>query len=618
MIVGTPSTLTFSLVAPSGVTYSSPTVTVESNPWPTASALTDNGDGTYSITITPDREIQAIIKLKVVHGAQTFYHSLMTQASGPLSLLNPSPGANVVGNGSITFDFNLAGLDGVAKMWDLRQDEIIKAADIGLTANTAGVTIALLSRSNTGAFNRCRISAGQTWGSADQYKLTWKINVKHPLSKAMHQLQAVTDHFKAPIFTWVSAGPVTSGVPVVLEFTAKFASGNPVRELLLKPTTITGGTVDPDIIVIDEDAGRYGVRVTPGFVNFSINPQVSIGNSVTMNSVPRTFTSVAGATATMATMAGASRTIGIKLAGATAGDIITGISAGAVADAITGSWSPSNGVFFVPIPISQRGRPANTNTTPTFTDTVNVTFTRGGTTYTVPMSITGYWAHIQITGFTLTNNLLAFSAVASGATASWSFGQLTFLNEQGVSLGTSGSNAVNTIATDGRITWNMTAHLASQGNVSFLTSANNGAGSTYYAWSNPFEVIREPYFAVSPVGWNFSGAESGNSIPQQDLADLLLTFTDDLGVPLKGVTLDVAKLPTNFTTFFGPRMATPDDWSTVLVPQTTGNDGKYLLKIRCKGYPSNWWLPVYSTTIFFSSTDYPGGSKGIVVAPRIN
>ena len=62
MIAGQPTTLTFSLVAPSGVTYSSPAVSVEENPWATSSALTDNGDGTYSITITPDRETRNQIR----------------------------------------------------------------------------------------------------------------------------------------------------------------------------------------------------------------------------------------------------------------------------------------------------------------------------------------------------------------------------------------------------------------------------------------------------------------------------------------------------------------------------------------------------------------------------
>jgi len=282
MIVGTPSTLTFSLVAPSGVTYSSPTVTVESNPWSTASALTDNGDGTYSITITPDREIQAIIKLKVVQGAQTFYHSLMTQASGPLNVVNTSLD-NITGNGSILLYFNVAGLDGVPKMWDLRQDAIIKASDITLTSDNAGATATFVARSYSGAFNRCRITATQTWGAADQYKLTWAMNLVHPLSKVVHPIKVVTDHFKPITFTWVSSANVTAGIENVLEFTAKFASGNPVRGLVLKPTTITGGTVAPDIVVIDENTGRYGVKVTPGFANFSINPQVAVGSSATMN-----------------------------------------------------------------------------------------------------------------------------------------------------------------------------------------------------------------------------------------------------------------------------------------------------------------------------------------------
>ncbi|EDL3592191.1 hypothetical protein CRX22_11170 [Salmonella enterica subsp. enterica serovar Newport] len=615
MIVGTPSTLTFSLVAPSGVTYSSPTVTVESNPWPTASMLTDNGDGTYSITITPDREIQAIIKLKVVQGDKTYYHALMTQASGPLNLLNPTPSANVVGNGNIALDFNLAGLDGVAKMWDLRQDEIIKAADIGLTANTTGVTIAFMSRSYSGTFNRCRITASQTWGSADQYKLTWTIKAKHPLSKVMHQFQTVTDHFKAPIFTWVSEGPVTSGIPVVLEFTAKFASGNPVRGLVLKPTTITGGTVDPDIVVIDEDAGRYGVRVTPGSVNFSINPQVAIGNSATMNSASRTFTAVAGATVTMSAMAGATRTIGIKLLGATAGDQITAVSGGAIMDPATGGpWTPtSNGVFFIPLTASNRNRPANTNTTPNTVDTINVTYTRGGNTVTVPCSITVVWANVKVSAFTLTSNLLQFSGTIAGADIKWTFSAANFLSETGAALATSGT-VTNNITTDGKVYWNLNARLADQRYVSFTGAANNGFNSTYYYWTDPFDIARVPYMVMSTVEWDFSQDQTLTG-KVADLPDLIRTFTDDKGVPLTGLSLNT--VPTNWSNIFQPRLADGTDWSKVLVPVTDGSDGKYYVRASQTGqHFTNWWVTVFPATFVFNTNEY--GPMTFTFNSRIN
>ena len=78
MIAGQSTTLTFSLVAPPGVTYLSPVVTVEENPWATSSVLTDNGNGTYSITITPDREANTQIRLKAVQDGKTYYHTLNT------------------------------------------------------------------------------------------------------------------------------------------------------------------------------------------------------------------------------------------------------------------------------------------------------------------------------------------------------------------------------------------------------------------------------------------------------------------------------------------------------------------------------------------------------------
>lgn len=620
MIVGTPSTLTFSLVAPSGVTYSSPTVTVESNPWPTASMLTDHGDGTYSITITPDRETQAIIKLKVVQGANTYYHSLMTQASSSISMLNTSLSANLTGNGTMTFDFNVAGLDGVAKMWDLRQDEIIKAADITLTPSTSGVTVAFAGRSYSATFNRCRISATQTWGSADQYKLTWSLNLRHPLSKVTHPLTVITDHYKAITFTWVSTGSVTAGVETVLEFTAKFASGNPVRGLVLKPTAITGGTVDPNIVVIDENAGRYGVKVTPGFSNFTLTPQVAVGNSATISVPGRAFTFVAGATVTMAAMAGATRTIGVKLLGATSGDVITAVSGGAIMDAaVGGPWTPTaNGVFFIPLPASNRNRPANTNTTPSTGDTINVTYTRGGQTVTVPCAITVIWAHAKVTGFSLANNVLQFSGTVAGADNKWTFGAASFLTETGAALATSGT-VTNNITTDGKVYWNLSAQLAEQRYVSFTGTANNGFNTTYYYWTDPFDIARVPYMVMSTVEWNFSIAQSdaGKNI---DLPDLIRTFKDDRGVPLTGLSLNT--IPgvdgvSGWRNVFQPRIAAAGDWSTVLVPVTDGSDGRYYVRLSQTGRGfTNWWVTVFSATFVFNTNEY--GPMSLTFGSRIN
>lgn len=617
MIVGTPSTLTFSLVAPSGVTYSSPTVTVESNPWATASLVTDNGDGTYSITITPDREIQAIIKLKVVQDAQTFYHSLMTQASAPLTILNPTT-TNAVGNGNIEFDLSVAA-DGIAKVWDLRQQPIINTSSITLTP-TAGATVAFVSGNYAGNFARYRITGTQTWTTGDQYKLTWAFNVVHPLSKVSHPMTYVSDHYKTPVFTWVSTGSVTAGVEYTLQFTAKFASGNPVRGLVLKPTVVAGVTIDPNIVVIDENAGLYGVKVVPAFANFTINPQVAIGNGATISVGARAFTSVAGATVTLAAMAATTRTIGVKLAGATPGDVITAVSGGAIMDAaIGGPWTPTaNGVIFVPLPASNRTRPANTNTTPNTTDTINITYTRGGQSYTVPCQIAVVWLHAKVTAFSLTSNALQFSGTVGGADASWSFGACTFISETGVSLGTAGSTTVNNIGTTGKVVWNMTSKLADQNYVAFQ-SGGVFSGSNFTYWCEPFEIVRDPYIVMSSVEWDFS-MPSGDAGKVIDLGDLIRTFKDDKGVPITGLSLNTIPGVDNVSGFRGiyqPRLADAGDWSKVIVPVTDGSDGRYYIRVSSTGRGfQNYWVPVFSSTFIFNTNEY--GPKSHTFGSRIN
>lgn len=626
MTVGAASTVKFSLVPPSGVTYNNPVVTMESNPWTTAGTLSDNGDGTYSITITPDVESGGrVIKLKVVSDGQTYYHGLKPRASDPaaVTLKQVTSQSDVLGgqNGGV---FALFDKNGNELPWAM--DTVIPRASVKVTTSAQGVTpgaVQFQAQSNNVQRMGYLSTMTAPAGSANYADLLWEMDVVNPITGVTHHVSVVQGVARSTVLAWDTTVIPVWGVPTVIPFTLKYNTTpqTPVTNLSLVTATVPGGTYDPNIVSVDPANGVWGVRVTTGSTaNIALLVTYRIGNLFGTTQITRSFPSTAGATVTLNAAAAATRIIGIKLAGATAGDVITAVSGGTIMDpAVGGPWTPeaSGAVIYVPLPASNRTRPANTNTTPTSTDTINVTFTRGGQTYTVPCAITVMWLHAKVTGITLTNNALQFSGTVAGAAANWTFAQCTFYNEIGTSLGTSGSTPVNNVGTTGKVVWNMAAKLATQKNV---TIVGTGAftGSNFYYWCDPFEVTREPYFVVSPTGWNFSAAQSGNTIPQQDLADMLLTFTDDTGAPLKGVTLDVAKLPVNFTNLFGPRMATPDDWSTVLVPQTTGNDGKYLLKVRCKGYASNWWVPVYSTTIFFSSTDYPGDSKGIVVAPRIN
>lgn len=629
MTIGAATTVTFSLTPPAGVTYSNPTVTVENNPWTTSGMLVDNGDGTYSITVTPDVETGGrIIKLKVVNAGQTYYHGVKTVAkdSVPVTLkIVGAPFGNTI-PGYVGGDIAIF-KNGVEQMWDLSSNEAtLLRSGIDISTTATGVTFAApLITANT-LLQRLTVKPQTVapGGSADYADIVVKANVISPVTGLSQQVSLTQGASKTSTLTWDTTVIPVWGVETVIPFTVKYnGTGAPVTNLVLDSASITTGTgtVKQELVVVDAATGKYGVKVTTGSTaNCTLSITTHIGNQLITLTSTRLFGSTAGATVTLNAAAAATRIIGIKLAGAAAGDVITEVSGGAIMDAaVGGPWTPeaSGAVIYVPLPASNRTRPANTNTTPTSTDTINVTYTRGGQTYTVPCVITVMWLHAKVTGFTLTNNALTFSGTVGGAAANWTFNQCTFYNEISTSLGTNGTTPVNNVGTTGKVVWNMNTKLVTQKNVTII-GTGSFSGSNFYYWSDPFEVTREAYYVVAPAGLNFSAARSGSTIPEQDLADMVLTFTDDLGAPLKGVTFDTTQIHPSINQIFGPRLATPNDWTTVLVPQTDGNDGKYILKLRAKPYPTNYYVTAFQATLTIFSTDYPGPSKTIAVVPRIN
>jgi hypothetical protein len=626
MTIGAATTVTFSLTPPDGVTYSNPTVTVENNPWTTSGTLVDNGDGTYSITITPDVETGGrIIKLKVVNAGQTYYHGVKTVAkdSVPYGVGIASVAGETLGNlnGPVLYITK----NGVEQMWNLSGNEAtLPHSSVQLSTTATGVTINPTQYQNNTLLQRLGIFATSSApaGSADYADIKTEFDVISPVTGLTSHLSYIQGVAKAYSITWDTTVIPVWGVETVIPFTMKYTSSSgPVTNLGLVSASITSGTatVKQELVTIDAATGKYGVKVTTGSTaNCTLSITVRVGNRVNTDTYSRLFASTAGATVTMAAMAGATRTIGIKLAGATAGDVITATGEGAIMDATSGSWTPTaSGVIFVPLPASNRTRPTNTNTTPSTVDTFTITYTRGGQTYTVPCSITVFWLNAKVTGFTITSDLLQFSGNVAGAASTWTFNQCTFLNETGTSIGTNGTSPTNNIATDGKVYWNLNARLAAQPNVSF-TGSGSFSGSTFYYWSDPFTIARVPYPVMTPAAWNFTmaQADAGKVI---DLADMALTFTDDLGAPLTGVSFNTVPGVDNTSGFrgiFQPRLADGTDWSKALVPLTDGSDGKYVLKLSStgKGF-SNYWVNVFSSTFVFNTSI---GLQTMTISARIN
>lgn len=624
MTIGTATTVTFSLTPPSGVTYSNPTVTVESNPWTTSGTLVDNGDGTYSITITPDVETGGrIIKLKVVNAGQTYYHGVKTVAkdSVPVSWKITSISTDILGSSNVGGVLSVFDKNGVEQIWNLSNNEAtLPRSSLKVSTATPGGSVSTQAFTASTILQRMTLTGNTTASTANYADIVYEADVISPITGLTTHLSYTLGASKAWTYVWDTTVIPVWGVETVLPFTLKYTSGGaPVTNATLVSASITGGgpaTVKQELVDVDRANGIYGVKVTPGaLAATAVSVTMKQGNLNTTLTLARNFTPTAGATVTMAAMAAATRTIGIKLVGATSGDVITAVSGGAIMDAaVGGPWTPtSNGVIFVPLPASNRNRPVNTNNTPNTVDTIAITYTRGGQTYTVNCAITVFWLHAKVTNFTLTSNLLQFSGNVAGAASTWTFGQCTFYSETGTSLGTNGTTPVNNIATDGKVYWNLNTRLTDQRYVSFIGSGSF-SGSTFYYWTDPFDIARVPYMVMSTAEWNFTmpQADAGKVI---DLADLTRTFTDDKGVPLTGLSLNT--VPTNWSNVFHPRLADGMDWSKVLVPVTDGSDGKYYVRVSSTGQGfSNYWVNVFAATFVFNTNEY--GPMTFTFNSRIN
>lgn len=607
--VKVPTTVKFSLIAPAGVTYANPSVSILENPWTTSGTLTSNGDGTYSITITPDAEsFPKVIRLEVIQDGVTRLHGVKLSALDmTLITMKVTPTSDLLGTGN-TGLINLYDKNGVKIPWDLSTNEkVLQRSSIKVTSLTPGVTVSAPTFQPQADTTGLGFTVVSTAPSAEYATIKIEAVVLSLDTGFSYPVTATMDLYKASTMTWDNTVIPYMGEETVLPFTMKYtASQAPVSNLTLASATMTAGSavVDPTLVAIDAAAGKYGVKVTPSVATAcTLSITVRIGSLVSVKSYSRTFTPIVGATATLGVMAGAARNIGIKLAGAAAGDKITAVSGGTIMDPITGSWTPTaGGVIFVPMPASERGKPANTNTTPTATDTVRVTFVRAGVTHTVSMGVTIYWSNIWVDQPELRADQTSFTTTVGGATASWTFAQCTFYNEAGTSLGTNGSTPTNHIGTTGDVTWSLKTKLAAQQNVTFQGTANNGFGTTIYYWTDPFTVLSAPGVAPTTLTWTGSTL-NGIYIVEQDLADKVLTFTWEDGYPMKNVRLDTTQMPSVLTYAFKPRLADGTDYSKVLVPLTDGSDGKYVLKLRMNGdgvstnyFGSGLAMPLY---VFF-------------------
>lgn len=303
--VGVATTAKFSLIAPAGVTYSNPTVTISENPWPTSGTLTDNGDGTYSITITPSEEtFPRVIRLDVVQDGTTHRHGVMLTARDfSLIRMKVTATSDRLGSGNAGL-ITLIDKAGVDIPWDLSTNEkVLPRSSIKITSLTPGVTVGTPAFQAQSSTKNLGFTVQSTSPIEDYATIQITAEVISPDTGYTYPVTATMDLCKAVAMTWNDTIIPTINVDTVIPFTLKYTgSGNPVTSARVNIATLypDTATLYPGIVNVDPSVGIYGMKikaVSNLTCNLSIN--ASSGNVVSAVSSNRMFTPVvakAGAT----------------------------------------------------------------------------------------------------------------------------------------------------------------------------------------------------------------------------------------------------------------------------------------------------------------------------------
>ena len=303
--VGVATTAKFSLIAPAGVTYSNPTVTITDNPWTTSGTLTDNGDGTYSIAITPSEEtFPRVIRLDVVQDGTTYRHGVMLTARDFSSIrMNVTATSGSLGTNN-TGLITLIDKAGAVIPWDLSTNEkVLPRSSIKITSLTPGVTVGTPTFQTQANTKTLGFTVQSTSPIEDYATIQITAEVISPDTGYTYPVTATMDLCKAVAMTWNDTIIPTINVDTVIPFTLKYTgSGNPVTSARVNIATLypDTATLYPGIVNVDPSAGIYGMKikaVSNVTCNLSIN--ASSGNVVSAVSSNRMFTPVvakAGAT----------------------------------------------------------------------------------------------------------------------------------------------------------------------------------------------------------------------------------------------------------------------------------------------------------------------------------
>lgn len=270
-------TVTFRIIPQAGVTLNPAAIpTFTTPPFPITQGPVSNGDGTYTMKVTPTNESLGVAPIgTIVSNGVTYKLGGFTRLPARFKLKLNESGTPVETAGSnvrsrvLTVANAIAGtalgyrIDGYSVV-----DNIRVTSDAGVINGTP---------TNSGVDSYSWYSTVAT-NKVDFAVLTWKYDfTSHATGFKYTDLEAKSIAHDTAVMETVTQAPLLNGIPGDVKFKLKWqTSGNPVTNALYGMTHgITGGTAPNALKVVDAANGIYAVTVTPnaGVTSISLTPR---------------------------------------------------------------------------------------------------------------------------------------------------------------------------------------------------------------------------------------------------------------------------------------------------------------------------------------------------------
>lgn len=623
------NTLIFNMTPPAGVTYDGTetlTVTTKPTQWVITTPPVRNPDGTYSMVVTPNAESNDVFTVTAAKGGTNYRNGCPTNVENRYELRFAPSGVNSETTvGLISAPCNLVTkLGNTPGGFDMQSATLVDRASIKVYAaagviNPAGAAPDALYGNNSASF---RATVLQN----DYATMHWSIIITSRNTGFVYTVYSdeINIHDNANL-TMITTGALEFGRTLDIKFKLTYAvSGRPVTNAVQASSPSVGSGLSnlSSLKVIDAANGIYAVTatVTATSGNVLFTPRWSWPLSKTIyTGAQQTFATVRAVTATVPAIGATTRNIYFLMVdgnGPIKDATITAISAGTYVDAAAGSFTAydaTKGVYKVPMTVSKPMANGQPN------DNVNVTYHRtGGEDITVPVALVvqspGVKVSVDGQGWPSTGGVVPVTPVNNWLNASFTtFAAPRLQTLDGVDLGPIGGNVQNDYANTNKLIYNPSAFFSPQKDVTLKGGTVTASGTTYYVWSDPFDVYRVPYAVITPTTINLRATVPGNSIPAQTLPSFEVTFKDDLGNPLSNVTLTGINSNNNNTNFYP--VGTGASWASAMVPKTDGSDGVYVISMRTDGYAFSYQAS-YSATF---GVDIPGlATKSVTAGIKLN